>query len=159
MRRARRLEGVRQTWDDLEIEPGVGRDLTDEAGDGFGHHATFLSAGAALDQHLKVELLGRKAFERALADGTELPLVHVFEQPLLEVSNAELAGVVVAEHALDMGGGENLADDVEDRVIVQGVADFLEFFQEALEYAALDGVGSDEVEDQAVFVLAPIPVT
>lgn len=53
-----------------------------------------------------------------------------------------------------MGGGQDFSDDVEDRVIVEGVADLLELLVQALEDAAFDGVGGDEVEDEAVLALA-----
>ncbi len=61
-----------------------------------------------------------QAFQRVLADGPELVFVHVAQQPVFEVGVAKLAGVVVAQDALDLGGGQNLADDVEDRVVVRG---------------------------------------
>ena len=53
-----------------------------------------------------------------------------------------------------MGGGQHLADDVEDGIVVEGVADLLELFQQRLEDAALDRVGGDEIEDEAVLGLA-----
>ena len=53
-----------------------------------------------------------------------------------------------------MGGGEDLAHDVEDGVIIEGVPDLLELLQEPLEDPAFDGVRGHEVEDQAVLGLA-----
>ena len=130
------------------------RRLGQEAGDGLGDDAAFLGLGPPLDQHLQVEPLGGQPFQGVLADGPESALVHVVQQPVFEVGVAQLAGVVVAQHALDLGGGQHLADDVEDRVVVQGVANLLQLLQQALEDAAFDGVGRHEVEDQAVLGLA-----
>ena len=81
-------------------------------------------------------------------------LVHVAQQAVFEVGVAEAAGVVVAQHPLDVGRGQHLADHVEDGVVVQRVADLLQLLEQPLEDAALDGVGGDEVEDQAVLALA-----
>ena len=69
-------------------------------------------------------------------------------------ASPRLAGVVVAQHALDVGGGQDLADDVEDGVVVQRVADLLQLLEQPLQDAAFDGVGGHEVEDQAVLALA-----
>ena len=128
--------------------------LAEEARDGLRHDAPLLRPRAPLDQHLEVELLAREPLEGVLADGAELLLVDVAEQALLEVGVAELAGVVVAQHALDVGRRQDLADDVEDGVVVQRVADLLQLFEQPLQDAAFDGVGGHEVEDQAVLALA-----
>ena len=56
-----------------------------------------------------------------------------------------------------MGRRQNLADNVEDRVVVQRVADLLELSMQPRKYAAFDGVGGHKVEDQAVFAL-PVAV-
>ena len=128
--------------------------LAEEARDGLRHDAPLLRPRAPLDQHLEVELLAREPLQGVLADGAELPLVHVAEQALLEVGVAEAAGVVVAQHALDVGRGQDLADDVEDGVVVQRVADLLQLLEQPLQDAAFDGVGGHEVEDQAVLALA-----
>ena len=53
-----------------------------------------------------------------------------------------------------MGRGQDLADDVEDGVVVEGVADLLQLLVQPLQDAAFDGVGGHEVEDQAVLALA-----
>ena len=125
-----------------------------EAGDGLGHDAALLGPGAALDQHFQVQLLRRQPFQGVLADGAEAGLVDVVQQPVFEVGIAQLAGIVVAQHALDLGRRQDFAHDVEHRVVVQGVADFLELLQQPLEDSALDGVRGHEVEDQAVLALA-----
>ena len=53
-----------------------------------------------------------------------------------------------------MGGGPDLPHHVEDGIVLQRVADLLQLFKQALQNAALDGVGRDKVEDQAVLALA-----
>ncbi len=78
----------------------------------------------------------------------------MLEQPLFEVGIAETAGVVVAEHPLNLRCRQHLTDHVEHGVIVEGVADLLKLFQEPLEHPALDGVRGDEVKDQTVLALA-----
>ena len=125
-----------------------------EAGDRLRHDAPLLRPRASLDQHLEIELLARKPLESVLADGAELVLVHVAQQALLEIGIAEAPGVVVAQHALDVGRRQDLADHVEDGVVVQRVADLLQLLKQPLQDAPLDRVGRDEVEDQAVLALA-----
>ena len=58
------------------------------------------------------------------------------------------------QHALDMGRRQNLADHVEDRVVVERVANLLELLVQPLKDPALDRVCGHEVEDQAVLALA-----
>ena len=69
-------------------------------------------------------------------------------------SSPKLAGVEVAQDALHVRGREDLAYDIEYRVVVEGVADLLELVQQPLQDPSLDGVGRDEVEDQAVELLS-----
>ena len=145
---------MRQARHRLERERHELGRLAQEAGDGLRDDAPLLRPRAPLDQHLQIELLAREPLQRVLADGAELALVHVAEQAVFEVGVAEAAGVVVAQHALDVGRGQDLAHDVEDGIVVQGVADLLELLEQPLQDAALDGVGRDEVEDQAVLALA-----
>ena len=64
-----------------------------------------------------------------------------------------MAGVVVAEHPLNLCGGQHLADNVKDRVVVQGVANLLELVEKSLKNTAFDGVGCHVIEDQAVLGL------
>ena len=102
----------------------------------------------------RLSFLRREPFQGVLADGPELAFVHVAKQTLFEVGVAQVAGVVVAQHALDVGSRQHLADDVEDCIVIQGVADLLQLLEQALQNAALDRVRRDEVEDQAVLALA-----
>ena len=81
-------------------------------------------------------------------------LVDVAKQTLFEIGIAEAPGVVVAQHAFDVGCGQDFAHDVEDRIVLQRVADFLQLLEQALQNPALDRVRRDEVEDQAVLALA-----
>ena len=92
----------------------------------FRHHPPLLGPGPPLDKHLQVELFGSQSLQGVLADGAEPALIDVAEQAVFQVGIAQLTGVVVAEYPLDLRGGQDLADHIEDRVIVQGVADLLE---------------------------------
>src|SRR5439155_7891372 len=49
---------------------------------------------------------------------------------------------------------EDFADDVEHGVIVQGIADELEFLQEFVKNAAFDSILRKEIEDEAILRLA-----
>ena len=69
-------------------------------------------------------------------------------------ASPKLAGVVVAQDALDVCSRQYFADDVEDCVIIQGVADLLQLVEQALQNPALDRVRRDEVEDEAVLALS-----
>ena len=144
------IEGMRQPAHRPQSQGRVSGALGDEARDALGHHPPLLRAGAALDEHGEVELLGGQPFQRRLADGAETVLVHVLQEAVLEVFLAQLAGVEVAQHTLHVRGRQDLAHDVEYRVVVEGVADLLELVQQPLQDPTLDGVGRDEVEDQAV---------
>ncbi len=145
---------MRQAWHGFEGERHeIGR-LAQETGDRLRHDTLLLRPRAPLDQHFEIELLARKPFKGVLADGAELVLVDVAQQALFEVRIAEAAGVVVAQHAFDLGRGQDLAHHIEDRVVLQRVADFLQLLKQPLQHPPLDGVGRDEVEDQAVLALA-----
>ena len=144
---------MRERGHRLEGESREPRRVGQEAGDGFGDDAALLSLGPPLDQHLQVEPLGGQTLQGVLADGPEPALVHVMEETVFEVGVAQVAGVVVAQHPLDLRGGQYLTDDVEDGVVVQGVANLLELVEKALKDAALDGVSGHEVEDQAILGL------
>ena len=137
-----------------EPEGHAGRRIGQEARDGLRHDAALLRPRPALDEHVEVELLRGQPFQGVAADVAEAALVHAFEQPLFEIGVAQPAGVVVAQDAFDVGGGQHLADDVEHRVVVQRVADLLELVQEPLQHPAFDGVRGREVEDEAVLALA-----
>jgi hypothetical protein len=128
--------------------------LAQEAGDGLGHDAPLLRPRAPLDQHLEVELLAREPLERVLADGAELPSSTSRSRRSSRSASPSFPGVVVAQHALDVGRGQDLADHVEHGVVVERVADLLQLLEQPLQDAALDGVGGHEVEDQAVLALA-----
>ena len=84
-----------------------------------------------------------------------MAFVHILQETVFEIGVAEPAGVVVPQHALHVGGGQDLAHHVEDGVVIEGVADLLELGEQALEHPPFDGVGCDEVEDEAV---APLSV-
>ena len=152
-----RFEGVELPPDGSHGQVRFLRAVLQEAGDGFGHYPVFLRLGPPLHQQVQVELAGCQSLQGGLADGPEALLVHVPEEPVFQVFLAQPSGVVVPEHPLHLGGGQDLSHHVEDRVVVQGITDLLELVQESLEYPPLDGVGGDEVEDQAVKLLA-IPV-
>src|SRR2546425_12164359 len=53
-----------------------------------------------------------------------------------------------------MRSRENLADHVKDRVILKGITNLFQLFEETLEHPAFDGVGGNEVKDEAVLALA-----
>ena len=109
----------------------------------------FLGLGTPLDQHFQVELLRCQPLQGVPADGAEAGLIDVVQEAVFKVGVAQVTGIVVAEHTLDLRCGQDLADDVEYRVVVQGIADFLEFLQEPLEDSTLNRIGGDEVEDQS----------
>src|SRR5262249_11364256 len=68
----------------------------------------------------------------------------------------QMPGIVVTQHTLDVRSGEHLPDDIEHSIIVKGVTDLLELFEEALQHTAFNGVGSHKIENQAIL---PLPVT
>lgn len=49
-----------------------------------------------------------------------------------------------------MRRGKHLAYHVEDRIVVQGIPNLLEFFKQALQYPAFNGVCGDKIEYQAI---------
>ena len=52
------------------------------------------------------------------------------------------------------GRRQDLADDVEHRVIIQRVTNLLELLQQALKHAAFNRIGRDEIEDETIEKLA-----
>ena len=56
-----------------------------------------------------------------------------------------------------MSPRKDLPDHVEHGVVVEGVADLLQLLEQPIEDPSLDGVGRDEVEDEAVLAL-PVSV-
>ena len=132
---------MRERRHGLEGEPRKSRSVGKEASNGLWNDAAFLGLGPTLDQHLQVKALGGQTFQSVLTDGPESALVHVEEETVFEVGVAQMAGVVVAEHPLNLCGGQHLADNVKDRVVVQGVANLLELVEKSLKDTAFDGVG------------------
>ncbi len=151
---SRRFECVGQAQEHLEGQRHVLGRVPDETRDGLRNDAPLLRPRATLNQHFKVQLLGREPFKRVLADGAELLLFNIAEQPLLEVRVAEPPSVVIAQDALDVRRGKNFADHVEYGIIVERITDLLELFEEPLKDAAFDGVCGHEIEDQAILALA-----
>ena len=83
--------------------------------------------------------------------------IDVLDDAVLDGVFGEVVGVHVADHLLQLVGGEDVAQDVEDlaRVVrIEVFLDLLEPLEELLEHAAFAGVGGDEVEDEAVLLLA-----
>ncbi len=90
--------------DGAQVERNEDRRVAQEPGDGLGDDAALLRARPALDEHLEVQVAGGESLEGVLADGAEAVLVNVVQQPVFQVGVAELAGVVVAQDTLDVGG-------------------------------------------------------
>ena len=139
----------------LQIQGRVLGTLRDEARDRLRHHAPLLRPCLSLDQHVQVELLGCQSFRSVLADGAEVAFVDILQESFFQVIITQLAGVEVAQHALDVSRWQHLSDHVEHRVIVERVADLLQLVQQPLQHPSLDCVGGHEAEDQAV---QPLPV-
>ena len=156
-RRATRLERMRKAAHRLERQGRISCTLLHEPCDGLRHHPPLLRPRPAFDEHVEVELPGRQPFQSGLADAPEVTLVHVLQEPVFEIGVAELAGVVVPKHPFHMGGRQDLAHHVEHRIVIQCVADLLELVHQALQHPYLDGVGGDEIENQAIVVL-PVAV-
>jgi hypothetical protein len=123
--RSARIVCVRERRHGLEGERREPDRVGQEAGDGLGDDPALLGLGPPLDQHLQVKPLGGQALQGVLADGPESALIHVMEEAVFEVGVTQMAGVVVAQNALNLGGGQYLTDDVKDRVVIQGVANLL----------------------------------
>ena len=148
---------MREATHRLQSQGRIPCALLHEPCDGLRHHAPFLRPRPSFDEHVEIELAGRQSFQGGLADGPEVALVHILQEPIFEIGVAEPARVVVPKHPFHMGGRQDLAHHVEHRVVIQGVADLLELVHQALQHPSLDGVGGDEVEDQAVAAL-PVAV-
>ena len=127
--------------------------LLHEPCDSLRHHAPLLRPRPAFDEHVEIELPRRQSLQSGLADGPEVALVHILQEPVFEIGVAESARVVVPEHPFHVSGRQDLAHHVEHGIVIQGVADLLELVHQALQHPSLDGVGGDEVEDQAIAAL------
>ena len=153
-RRRRGIEGVRQRRKRFQTQRHKWRGFADETSDCFRDDAALLCEGAAFDEHLQVESFGRQPLQRVLADSAEMILAHVAEQSVFQIVGAEIARVIFAQDAFDVSGGENFADHVEDRVVVQRLANLVELFEQLVQDAAFHRVRGDKVEDQTVRGLA-----
>jgi len=131
-RRPGRFKRMRKGVHNLELERNVLGGFADEPSDSFRDDAPLLRQCPAFYQHLQVEPLRGQPFKRVLAYRSELTLVHVLEKALFKISITEFSSVVIPENALDMSSGQDLANDIEDRIIVEGVPDFLELLQHPL---------------------------
>ena len=132
----------------------MGGCFANEACNRLRYDPAFLGAGTALDEHFEVEPLRRQALQGVVADRPKVSLIYLAQETLFEIGIAQLARVVVAKDPFDVGSGEDLADDVEHGGVVQGVANLVQLVEEPLEDATLDRVGGDEVEDEAIVMLA-----
>src|SRR5260221_4502151 len=150
---ARWLERVREARDRPQRERHELGCLAQETSDSLRHNPLLLCPRASLDQHFKIELLAGQALQRVLTDRPELLLVDIAEEALFEVGIPEVSRVVVAQHTLDVGSGQDLSDDVEDCIVIQRVADLLELVEQPLKNMTLNCVGRNEIEDQAVLAL------
>ena len=104
----------------------------------------------------RLSFLEARPFERRLADGPEMvTFVHILQEPILEIGVAQLARVVVPKDSLNVGGRQDLADNIEHCIVIEGIADLLKLLVQTLEDPSLNGVGRDKVEDQAI---VPLPV-
>ena len=97
--------------------------------DRFRYDAAFLSLGPAFDQHLQIQFFGSEAFERVLAYCLKTFNINISKEPFFKIGIAKFARVVVTQHTLHVCGREYFPDNIKDRVIIQCVANFLEFFQ------------------------------
>ena len=83
--------------------------------------------------------------------------IHFLDNPLFDHILCQVAGIHVAQHALQLIGRKHIAQHIEDLAGAFGVEirlDLLDTFKQFLEHATLTGVGADEVHDEAVFLLA-----
>jgi len=140
-------------FQDLHLERDKYSRFPDETCDGFGNDTAFLSPGPALDQHFQIERFGCQAFKGVLTDSPETLLIHVLKQTLFQIGVTKPACVIVSKYALHMSGREQLAYNIKNRIVIQGVPYFLELVQEPLQDTAFDGVCCHEVKNQAVLSL------
>lgn len=108
-----RLEGVGEPSHRLEGKGRILGRLPHEPRNRLRDDPALFRAGAALDEQVEVQLLGRQPLKRRLADRPEVALVHVPEDTLLKIGLAEPSSVVVPEHPFDPRGGQNLSHHVE----------------------------------------------
>src|SRR5262249_2359507 len=98
----------------------------------FRHDPPLLGTSAPLYQHFQIEPFCSKALQGILTNGTKLLFIDVLEQAILQVGIPEFPGVVVPEDPLDVSGGQDLPNHVEDGIIVQGISNLLELLQKPL---------------------------
>src|SRR6266704_2857392 len=79
--------------------------------------------------------------------------VYIPHQAVFQICIAYLARVEIPQNALNFIGRQNLTDNVEYRIAVECIADFLQLLKQPLENVSLDGVGCDKVKNQAVLRL------
>ena len=128
--------------------------LDEEIADHLRDKPAGLGLGILGGERGEIEVFLGEPFERGMGDDAELLRADIVGDPGGDVVFLGLLGVHVAEHLLKHVRREDLANDVEDVIGAELVADRVEAFLERREDAPLAGVGGDEVEDQAVVLLA-----
>ena len=133
---------------------GLGEEVLDDLGD----QPAFLGLGRFPDDGGQVQLAPGETFQSRVGDGFKALRVHFLDDAALDDFLGHLiARIHLADHALQLIRGEDVAEDVEHLAgapRIEVVFDGLDALEELVEHAALAGVGRDEIEDEAVHLLA-----
>ena len=66
-----------------------------------------------------------------------MALLDIPQKPIFQIRVAHLPGVVIAEDSLDVCRRKDLAHDVKYRIVIQGVSNLLELFEQLSQDLAL----------------------
>ena len=135
-----------------------GRGLDEEIFDDFGHEAAFLGLGGFADDGGKIQFAFGEPFQRGIGDAFQSLRVHLLDDALLDEFFVDLVvRIHIANHFLQLIGGEHVAQDIEHlagALRVEVVFDGLDALKQFVEHAAFARVRRNKIENEAVLLLA-----
>src|SRR5208283_1147998 len=138
----------------LGLNSGHGCGLDEEVLDHFRHESPFTGLDRLSHNRREVQLSLGQSLQGRFGDRAEALGIDVTNDPGLDVRDVGLADVEVAEELFQQVAREDLADHIEDLVGSQLIADLAEPLKQLGQDTPLVGVHGDEIEDEAVVLLA-----
>ena len=93
----------------LRLDPRQRAGLEEEVLDDLGHQPPLLGLGRLADNGRQVQLAAGQPFEGGIGDAPEALGIHFFHDAVQDHLLGQVAGVHVAQHALQLVGRENVA--------------------------------------------------
>src|SRR5579871_11805 len=142
-------------------QAGDGGRLQEELLDDFRNQAALLCFRGFADDRRQIQFALSKPLQGGVGDTAETVGVDLLDDALLDQFLRHLVvRVHVAQHSFQLISWEDLSEHVEHLASALGIEVILDFgdaFKQLLQYSAFAGVGGDEIENEAITILA-VPV-